>query len=148
MWSDCLLYLGTDFLVGMRCVVSCGSISFPWLRDSQAYRKMNVTGECISRILALREKLLSFQTDFNLVNAAVVCAVLECISGCKPSSVITEPRYVNFVSVKSFCLYLCVDATGVVCHQRGLIGTERRKRSVPLIYVLCNVDQRPDLALG
>ena len=37
VWSDCLLDLGTDFLVCkmyglcMRCVVSCGSTSFPWL---------------------------------------------------------------------------------------------------------------------
>ena len=45
--------------------------------DSQAYRKMDVTSERISRILELREILLSFQTGFNLVNAAVVCAILE-----------------------------------------------------------------------
>ena len=37
VWSNCLLDLGTDFLVGnmvfvyMRCVVSHGSTSFPWL---------------------------------------------------------------------------------------------------------------------
>ena len=36
VWSNCLLDLGTDFLVGnmvfsMRCVISCGSTSFPWL---------------------------------------------------------------------------------------------------------------------
>ena len=49
--------------------------------DSQAYKKMDVTRECISRILELREVLLSFQTGFNLVNAAVVCAILESISG-------------------------------------------------------------------
>ena len=31
-WSDYLLDLGTDFRIGnMRCVVSCGSTSFPWL---------------------------------------------------------------------------------------------------------------------
>ena len=42
--------------------------------DSQAYRKMDVTSERIRRILELREILLSFQTGFNLVNAAVVCA--------------------------------------------------------------------------
>ena len=44
--------------------------------DSQAYRKMDVTRERISCILELREILLSFQTGFNLVSAAVVCAVL------------------------------------------------------------------------
>ena len=60
--------------------------------DSQAYRKMDVARERISCILELREILLSFQTGFNLVNAAVVCFILESISGLVPSSVITEPR--------------------------------------------------------
>ena len=59
--------------------------------DSQAYRKMDVTRKRISRILELREILVSFQTGFNLVNAAVVCAILESISGLEPSSVIAEP---------------------------------------------------------
>ena len=45
--------------------------------DSQAYRKMDVTKERVGRILELREILLSLQTGFNLVSAAVVCAVLE-----------------------------------------------------------------------
>ena len=40
------------------------------VHDSQAYRKMDVTRE-------LREILLSIQTGFILVNAAVVCAILE-----------------------------------------------------------------------
>ena len=51
------------------------------VHDSLAYRKMDVTKERISRILGLREMLLSFQTGFSLVNAAVVCAILESISG-------------------------------------------------------------------
>ena len=51
------------------------------VHDSQAYRKMDVTRERISRILGLREILPSFQTGFSLVNAAVACAVLESISG-------------------------------------------------------------------
>ena len=87
------------------------------VRDSQAYRKMDVTMEPISCILELREILLSFQTGFNLANAAVVCAVLESTSGLEPSSVITEPRYLKLVTVSSFCtfiFYLCVAALGVV----------------------------------
>ena len=52
-----------------------------------------MTREHSSRILELREILLSFQIGFNLVNAAVVCAIVESISGLEPSSVITEPRY-------------------------------------------------------
>ena len=73
------------------------------VHDSQAYRKMDVTREHISRILELREILLSFQTGFNFVNAAVVCTVLESIQGLEPSSVITEPRYLKLVTVSSFC---------------------------------------------
>ena len=60
---------------------------------------MDVTRESFSRILELREMLLSFQTGFNLVNAAVACAVLESISGLEPSPVITEPRYLKLVKL-------------------------------------------------
>ena len=49
------------------------------VHDSQAYRKMDVTREHIRRILELREILLSIQTGFSLVNAAVVCAILLCV---------------------------------------------------------------------
>ena len=85
---------------------------------SQAYRKIDVTRERISRILELREILLSIQTGFSLVNIAVACAILESISGFEPSSVIAEPRYLKLVTVSSFCLFtfdLNVDATGVFC---------------------------------
>ena len=46
------------------------------VHDSQAYRKMDVTRECISHMLELRKMPLSLQTGHDLVNAAVVCAVL------------------------------------------------------------------------
>ena len=47
------------------------------VHDSQAYKKVDVTRERISRILELREILQSFQASFSLLNAAVVCAILE-----------------------------------------------------------------------
>ncbi len=78
------------------------------VHDPQAYRKMDVTREHISRILELREILLSFQTGFSLVNAAVVCAILESISGLEPSSVLTEPRYLKLVTVSSFCPFTLI----------------------------------------
>ena len=67
--------------------------------------RMDVTRERISRILELREILLSFQTGSNFVNAAIVCAILESISSLEPSSVSTEPRYryLKLVTVSSFC---------------------------------------------
>ena len=63
------------------------------IHDSQAYRKMDVTWERISHILEPREILLSIQTGFSLVNATVVCAIVESSSDLEPSSVITEPRH-------------------------------------------------------
>ena len=62
------------------------------VHDSQAYRKMDVTRERISRILELREILLSIQIDFSLVNAVVACAIQQSNSGLEPSSVIPEPK--------------------------------------------------------
>ena len=73
--------------------------------DSQTHRKVDVTRERISRILELREILLSFRTGFNFVNAAVVCAILESISGLESSSLVTETRYLKLVTVLSFCQF-------------------------------------------
>ena len=67
-----------------------------------------MTREHISRILEPREILLSFKTGFNIVKAAVVCAILESISALKPSSVITEPRYLKLVTVSSFCPFTLI----------------------------------------
>ena len=96
------------------------------VHDSQACRKMDATREHISRILELREILVSIKTGFSLVNAAVVCAIQESISGLEPSSAIAEPRYLKLVTVSSLSTHfdLCVDATGIVCHQLGLLSTD------------------------
>ena len=69
---------------------------------------MNVTRERISRILELKEILLSFQTGFNFANATVVYAILESISDLEPSSVINEPRYLRLVTVSSFCPFTLI----------------------------------------
>ena len=69
---------------------------------------MDVTMEHISRILELTEILLSFQTGFSLVYAAIVCAIPESISGLEPSAVITEPRYLKLVTVSSFCQFTLI----------------------------------------
>ena len=88
---------------------------------------MGVTRVCISRILELKEMLLSFQKGLNLVNVAVVCGVLESTTSLEPSSDTTEPRYfeacdcLKLLSVKFDFL---VDAAGVVCRQLCLLGTD------------------------
>ena len=45
----------------MACILWSSAVR---VHDSQAYRKMDVTREHISRILELREILLSIQTGF------------------------------------------------------------------------------------
>ena len=96
------------------------------VHDSQAYRKMYVTRERISLLLELREILLSIQIGFSIVNAAVVCAILESISGLEPSSAISQPRYLKLVTVSSLCPFtlLSVLMPLVLCHQLGLLGTD------------------------
>ena len=87
----------------MACILLCSSVVR--VHDSQAYRKIDVTRECIGRILELREILLSFQTDFSLVSTAVVCVILESISGLEDSSVIIEPIYLcDSLRATIFCL--------------------------------------------
>ena len=87
---------------------------------------MDVTRERISGILELREILVSIQTGFSLVNAAVACAILESISGLEPSSIITEPKYLKLVTVSSFCPFTLISVLMpcVVCHHLGLLGTD------------------------
>ena len=72
----------------MACILLWGSAVK--VHDSQAYRKMVVTRERIGLILELREILLSFQTGFSLINAAVVC-----ILDLEPVSNTAEPRHLN-----------------------------------------------------
>ena len=89
---------------------------------------MGVTRERISCILELREILLSIQTGFSRVSAAVVCAILESTSGLEPSLVMTEPRYLKLVTVSSFCPFTLISVLMplvlFVCHQLGLLGTD------------------------
>ena len=80
------------------------------VHDSQAYRKMDVTRERISRTLELREILLSIQTGFSLVNAAVVCAILEWV-GTLLAHVLEACDCLKLLPV---CVDLLVDAAGVV----------------------------------
>ena len=66
-------------LISMACILIWSSAVR--VHDSQPYRKMDVTRKCVNRILELTEIPLSIQTGFGLVKAAVVCAILESISG-------------------------------------------------------------------
>ena len=61
---------------------------------------MDVTRERISSILELRGILLSIQTGFSLVNAAV--------GRHEPSFVTTEPRHLKLVTVSSFCPFTLI----------------------------------------
>ena len=64
---------------------------------------MDMTRERISLIFELTVMFLSFHKGYNLVSAAVVCAILTSISGLEPSSVIINPKYLKLVTVSSLC---------------------------------------------
>ena len=55
----------------------------------------------------ISHKLPPAQTH-HISHAAVVCAVLESISGLEPSSVIAEPKYLKPVTVSSLCPFTLV----------------------------------------
>ena len=93
------------------------------VHDSQTYREMDVTRERIIRIFELREILLSFQTGCSLVSLCYPgeyfrlgtlfsynwAQLLEACDCLKPLSIYFD---------------VCVDVTGVVCHQRDLLDTD------------------------
>ena len=103
----------------MRCVVSCGSTSFQWLVfffgallwGSMIHKhtgRWMWQGSASVVSWSWEKYSLSIQTGFSLVNAAVVCAILDRISGLEPSSVITEPRYLKLVAVSSLCPFTLI----------------------------------------
>ena len=69
---------------------------------------MDVTRECTSHIFKLRGMLLSFKTGFNLVNADVICAILEIISGLEAEPDTFQPGYLKLVTVSSFCPFTVI----------------------------------------
>ena len=87
------------------------------VHNSQAYRKIDVTRECISHILELREILLSFQTGFNLVNAAGLGTFIS-------NDLVQVLEAFDSLKLLSIYFDLCADATSVVCHQLGLLDTD------------------------
>ena len=58
--------------------------------------------------LGTERNTLSFQTGFSLLNADVVSAILDSVSGLEPSSIIIEPRYLKLVTVSSFCPFALI----------------------------------------
>ena len=77
----------------------------------------------MSRILELGEILPSFQTGFSRVSGGGDCAILGSISGFEPSSA-QVLEACDCLKLLSIYFDLCVDATGVVCHQLSLLGTD------------------------
>ena len=81
-----------DHLIFMACTLLCSSAVR--VHVSHVYRNIDTTSDRISLIFRSKGDV-SFHIGFSLVIAAVVWAILEMISGWDPSSVITEPRYLN-----------------------------------------------------
>ena len=78
------------------------SISAVNLQVSQDYKNMDMTKKCNSLIFELRFMFLSSQMILSFVSAAMVWAILECISGIDSSSVTMTPKYLTLWTVFSF----------------------------------------------
>ena len=90
----------------MACTLLCS-----WavrVHVSHAYRNIDTTSDRISLILDRRVMFLSFHIGFSFVIAAVVWAILKVISSLDPSSVITEPRYLNLDTVSNLCPFTVI----------------------------------------
>ena len=117
--------------ISMACILLRSSAVR--VHDSQACRKMDVTRKRISRILELREIFPSFQTGFNPVSAAVVCDILQSISGLERSSIRAEPR--QLVTFSRFCPFTLMTVMTVYrariypCWNSMLIALERPQSS-------------------
>ena len=103
----------------MRCVVSCGSTSFPWLVfffgallwGSMIHKH---TGRWMWQGSA---SLVSWNWEKYFWHSKLVSTLsmlllsvlyLENISGLEPASVITEPRYLRLVTASSFCPFTSI----------------------------------------
>ena len=112
-----------EHLIFMACILLWSSAVR--VHDSQAYRKMDVTRERISRVLELRNTHV-------IPNWFQPCRCCWCL--CYPGESLRIGTLVSYnwaqvleacdsLKLLSIYFYLCVDATGVVCHQLGLLGT-------------------------
>ena len=116
VWSDRLLDLGTDFLVGnivfvwgalclainlifIACILPCSSAMR--VDDSQACSKMDVTREHISRIFELREMLCRSQLVSTLLMllSSVLSWRISQAWNLVSQSLIAEPRYLKIMTV-------------------------------------------------
>ena len=70
--------------------------------DSQAYTKMEMTGEYISFTFDLRGMFLSLRIGFGFVRDTVACTIPERTSDFEPFCERTAPRYFKHVTVSSF----------------------------------------------
>ena len=91
-------------MISLACILLWSSAVRVY--DSPAYRQMDVRGRV--SVVSWNQRKYSFQTGFSLVNAAVVYAILDSISGLEPSSVIIEPRYLKLVTVLGFCPFTLI----------------------------------------
>ncbi|GFO43184.1 hypothetical protein PoB_006968900 [Plakobranchus ocellatus] len=134
MVSDDLSHSVSHLFVGYRrCPVAFESMSFPLplfsspgsvvrVHVSQAYRNIEITNVRTSLIFEPSAMLLSFQIVFNFVSAAVVCAILDNVSGFDPSPATIAPRYLNLLTVSRFLstyFDISADAIGVVALHLG-----------------------------
>ena len=119
VWSDCLLDLGTDFLVGnMVFILDTYYLAiashFHGLHSSLQLCMIHMdTGrwsekEAHQSYFGTERNAPIVPNWFQVCQYAVVCAIPDSIQGLEPLPVITERRYLKLVNVQNFCLFTLI----------------------------------------
>ena len=85
--------------------------SFVIVHVSHAYKTIELTSDCSSRIFSFSFSVLSYHITFSLDRAAIVCPFLANISAFEPLSSMIAPKYFKVI----YFYFLC-ETTFRICH--------------------------------
>ena len=94
------------------------------VHDSQVYRKMDVTREGISLILSLNREKYSCHSKLISTLSVLLLSVLVWLGTHISYNWAQILEVCDCLKLLSIYFNLCVDATGAVCHQLGLLGAD------------------------
>ena len=88
--------------------------SFVIVHISHAYKNIELTSDCMSRIFSFSFSVLSYHITFSLDRAAIVCPVIAKMSAFEPLSLMIAPKYLKLWLVIYF--YFLCETTIIICN--------------------------------
>ena len=94
--------------------------SFVIVHVSHAYKTIELTSDCSSRILSFCFSVLSYHITFSLDRAAIVSPVLANISAFEPLSSMIAPKYLKLSTTFSGSLFIFISDVNYVNYLQNL----------------------------